>query len=151
VSVRCPGCGREFDVTLFEYGNEVLCPCGRKVTLESGHTVERLSDLPDREAGMSGIDWESLEREIFAGADAKERERDRGRAEEFRRAADRIASLILYGDMPRIDIEIQIRELRRTVLAVFPDKGELFDALYVGRFRRLWEQFRDSDEELCAD
>ncbi len=135
MSIRCSKCGREFDVTLFEYGREIHCPCGAVVSLADGHTV---------------FDWDSLEREIFDAVDSRDRDRDGKRAEMFRRKADRITSLILYSDMPRVDIEIEIRSFRREILAVFPGKEELFDALYLGRFRRIWEQFRDEGETLCG-
>ena len=73
---------------------------------------------------------------------------DGRRADEFRRTADRIVSLILYSDMPAIDIEIEIESFRKDVLAEFPDGGELFDAIYLGRFMRIWSQFRAGDRGL---
>jgi uncharacterized protein with PIN domain len=33
VAVPCPGCGREYDVTLFEFGRTIWCACGRRVGL----------------------------------------------------------------------------------------------------------------------
>jgi hypothetical protein len=142
MSVRCPGCGREFDVTLFQYRRTVTCPCGAEVSLGEGHT-ERGGD-----GGRRGIeiDWEALEREIFRAE--PDPDIDRGQAAAFRREADRIVSLILHSELPLVDIEIAIRAFRDTVLASFPEKEELFEALYLGRFRRIWEQFRDDDEEL---
>ena len=89
--------------------------------------------------------WED-EREIFDSA--AERFADGGRAEAFRLSADRIATLILHSDMPRIDVEIQIESFREEVLAEFPDRGELFEAIYLARFKRLWEQFRSGEGEL---
>jgi hypothetical protein len=53
--------------------------------------------------------------------------------------------------MPRVDIEIAIRSFRERVLASFPEKEELFAALYIGRFRRLWRQFRSDESELLPD
>jgi hypothetical protein len=130
----CPRCGREYDVTLFEYGRRIRCPCGELITQESGHRIEWEPD------------WESIEREIF-GSDERRRF-DRQEMERIGRRADRITSLILYSDLPRIDVEIEIRAFRRSVLEVFPEKAELFDALYVSRFKRLWRQFRESEEGL---
>jgi uncharacterized protein with PIN domain len=34
MAVPCPGCGREYDVTLFEFGRTLWCTCGRRVGLE---------------------------------------------------------------------------------------------------------------------
>lgn len=33
VAVLCPGCGREYDVTLFEFGRTLWCRCGSRVGL----------------------------------------------------------------------------------------------------------------------
>lgn len=42
MAIVCTGCGREYDVTLFQLGRTIHCTCGRRVGLE-----HRLS-LPDR-------------------------------------------------------------------------------------------------------
>ncbi len=34
MSIACPGCGREYDVTLFQFGRTLHCTCGRRVGLE---------------------------------------------------------------------------------------------------------------------
>lgn len=131
------------------------CSCGEMLSMDDGHTIAgRNGPTAGRgedgagEWREAGIDWEALEREVFRAADMREREYDRERAAAFRREADRIVSLILYGDMPRVDIEIAIRAFRERVRAVFPEKEELFTALYLGRFRRLWRQFRQEGGEL---
>jgi hypothetical protein len=62
-------------------------------------------------------------------------------ADELRRAADRVACLILHGDLPDIDVEIAIANLRRRCAEILPDRVEWFDRIYVSRFRRLREQF----------
>jgi hypothetical protein len=69
-------------------------------------------------------------------------------AEMLRRAADRISSLILYSDYPWVDIAIEIEKLREMVAAEFPDKMDLFEHLYISRFERLWEQWRDPATEF---
>lgn len=38
MSIRCGGCGREYDVTLFQFGQVVRCECGRDIVLS--HRVE---------------------------------------------------------------------------------------------------------------
>jgi len=131
MSVRCPRCGREYDVTLFQFGKRVECACGGIVTMERGHSTS--SD-------------EAIEREIFESAGI--RFADGRRAEAFRLSSDRIVSLILHSDMPRIDIEIEIGSFREAVLAEFPDRGELFEAIYLERFKRIWNQFRPDEGYL---
>jgi DNA-directed RNA polymerase subunit RPC12/RpoP len=39
MSLSCPNCGRQFDVTLFEFGRHVVCECGEVVTLEKGQVM----------------------------------------------------------------------------------------------------------------
>jgi uncharacterized protein len=34
MAITCPGCGREYDVTLFAFGRTIHCTCGRRVGLE---------------------------------------------------------------------------------------------------------------------
>lgn len=34
MAIRCVSCGREYDVTLFEFGNIINCPCGHVVGFE---------------------------------------------------------------------------------------------------------------------
>jgi uncharacterized protein with PIN domain/DNA-directed RNA polymerase subunit RPC12/RpoP len=38
MAISCPGCGREYDVTLFQFGRTIHCTCGQRVGLE--HRVE---------------------------------------------------------------------------------------------------------------
>ena len=92
--------------------------------------------------------WDRLEREVFASAD--ERWRDRTRCESYRKRGDRIALLILHSDMPAVDIEIEIASFRALVLDDFPLSGELFEAIYGNRFKRLWEQFRPGKGPLFS-
>lgn len=60
----------------------------------------------------------------------------------FQQKADAISHLILNTDLPWIDIAIQIEHLRNEALRLWPQKSELFDLIYVSRFKRLWEQWR---------
>ena len=127
------------------------CTCGEVISSVDGHTIRGgTGDTDDRGGTGAEIDWEALEREVFDSVEMRERAIDRERAETFRREADRIVSLILHSDMPRIDIEIEIRAFRSRVLAAFPDKEFLFISLYLARFRRIWNQFRDEGDELMA-
>ena len=56
--------------------------------------------------------------------------------------ADRICQMIVSGDVPQIDIEIQQHALRETVAQLFPEKQHLYQLIFESRFRRLWQQFR---------
>jgi nucleoside-triphosphatase len=58
--------------------------------------------------------------------------------------ADRICEMIVASDVAEIDIEIQQAKLRDMVARMFPDKVPLYQLLYESRFRRLWQQFRQS-------
>jgi hypothetical protein len=60
---------------------------------------------------------------------------------ELQRRAERVTALILYSDYPEVDIEIEIRKLRRWCEEHLPDRLALFEMVYVSRFRRLQEQF----------
>ena len=91
------------------------------------------------------IDWDALERQLFESDGEKH---DRARSKGISTEADRIVSMILLPDMPRVDIEIAIRSFRLRVIEEFPGREELFDAIYTGRFRRIWEQFRQDGRSL---
>ena len=171
MSLRCPKCGREFDVTLFEFNREVTCPCGERLSLKKGRELRRGSGGAEnrKEPSKKGerdpaesdskkntgdrkpkrdIDWESLEKEIFGAVNARQKQLDRVRSQEIREMADRISSLIVQKDMPRVDIEIEIKNFRTFVLEHFPEKEELFKAIYINRFRRLWDHFRSDEGPL---
>lgn len=60
-------------------------------------------------------------------------------AQTIAREADRISNMILHSDLPWIDIEIMIEQLRERVAGLYPDKMELFEHIYVSRFNRLRE------------
>ena len=74
-------------------------------------------------------------------ADQIERETRHLRA--FQRKADDVARLILNTDLPWVDIEIRIEELRKAAERLRPRNLDLFDLIYVSRFRRLWDQWRE--------
>jgi nucleoside-triphosphatase len=56
--------------------------------------------------------------------------------------ANRICELIVSGEVPLVDIEIQQAALREAVAEIFPDKPAWYQLVYESRFRRLWQQFR---------
>jgi hypothetical protein len=68
-------------------------------------------------------------------------------AEFLRRESFRICSMIFNPEFPKADIALQIHQLREYCETAAPEKADLFEAVYVGRFRRLWEQWREADDE----
>ncbi len=72
-----------------------------------------------------------------------ELKRDREAARQLSRMADRVCSLILLEDYPRIDIEIEKEQVREECKRLFPDRLELYEMIYESRFNRLWSQFRE--------
>jgi len=56
-------------------------------------------------------------------------------------SADRICFLILDADLPDVDVDIAISNLRYEAEDMFPGCEDLFDRIYESRFRRLREQF----------
>ena len=69
----------------------------------------------------------------------------------LQRQADEISRLVLNTDLPWIDVEIQIAKLRRRAERLFPGKGSVFELVYESRFRRLWEQWRGSAQEVSDE
>lgn len=55
--------------------------------------------------------------------------------------ADRICRLILDADLPEVDVDIAINNLRDEADELFPGCDDLFDRIYESRFQRLREQF----------
>jgi DNA-directed RNA polymerase subunit RPC12/RpoP len=152
MSVRCPRCGREYDVTLFEFNRELTCSCGERLSLAKGHeepgSGKNGSNKAEGWMPMRDIDGDSFEREIFSAVNGRSSKIDGERAKEIREMADRISALIAKSDMPRVDIEIEIRNFRGYVLEHFPEKEELFNAIYINRFRRQWEEHRRGEGPL---
>ena len=116
MAIRCSYCGRDYDVTLFEFNGSVTCVCGKTVTFKH----EQMTD------------------EAILARNAEDR-----KIMEIRAMADRIASLIVGSDYPMIDIEIEKQKLKERISELFPDKVDLYDLIYEPRFRRLKDQFRN--------
>ena len=79
---------------------------------------------------------------LMRNADHQRREED-DKMQRLRVAAERVCSLILFTDLPAVDIAIERSELRELCARLFPDRLDLFDLIYESRFDRLWQQFRD--------
>ena len=69
----------------------------------------------------------------------------------FQRQADEVSHLILNTDLPRVDVLLRIESLQEEARRRFPRKMDLFDRLYLSRFRRLWSQWRPDEPDLFAD
>ena len=57
------------------------------------------------------------------------------------RGADRIVRMILDADLPAVDIDIAINNLRDEAEEMFPGCEDLFERIYGSRFERVREQF----------
>ncbi|MFO0981930.1 MAG: hypothetical protein U1E76_09345 [Planctomycetota bacterium] len=115
MAILCARCGRQFDVTLFEFGRAVTCECGALVRGDRAHFG-------------------------FAG----EPEGVRARRLELRHAADRVCELILADGVPSIDVILAAGATRCLARELFPGEAGWFERIYGSRFRRLWQQFRDA-------
>ena len=123
MAVCCPRCGHEYDITLFSFGATVRCDCGAAVSALEPRTAPAGPD-----EGAPSL------------PDLRERE-SRRRMSEISRGADRIASMILYGDFAEVDIAIAVERLRDRTEELFPGRSWLFEIVYESRFRRLREQW----------
>jgi len=63
---------------------------------------------------------------------------------ELARMADRVSVLVLSDCYPEIDVIVAVENLREEAMLMFPGTRQLFDMVYLSRFRRLWDQFRCS-------
>jgi hypothetical protein len=63
----------------------------------------------------------------------------------FQRRVDKLCFLIVATDTPRREIDLERMNLRAQAISLFPDKLDLYKMVYESRFRRLWEQFRQTD------
>ena len=116
MAIRCAYCGREYDITLYEFDRSIICVCGKTVTFKH----EQMTD-----EALLALKFE-----------------DR-KVSEIKTMADRIYTLIVASDYPLIDIEIEKQMLREKISELFPDKIDLYDLIYEPRFKRLTEQFRE--------
>ena len=63
-------------------------------------------------------------------------------ARELQRIVDRVSSMIVTSSYTDLECALAEREARMECLRLLPDNMELYDRIYVARFRRLREQFR---------
>lgn len=119
-------CKREYDVTLFEFGRDIVCECGNRLGLKHQEVINQLEEL------CKAYDLE-LEEEKLS---------------EIKRAQDKIAFLIINTDYQKIDIEIEKAKFKELIKRLFPGKVHLYELIYEPRFNRLWKQFREVEKDL---
>lgn len=117
MSIRCPRCGKQYDVVAFEGARPVRCTCGLMLDLSLMETVEDFLRY-----------FES--------------EEERKKAHQIQHEAGVICRMILDENCPEVDIEIAKARLREKVQQFFPDKLDVYSMIYEARFNRLWQQFR---------
>lgn len=117
MAIRCPQCGQEHDVALFQFDRKIRCRCGKELDLSLIETVKDFERY-----------FESVE--------------EQEKAREIQQTASRICQMILDESCPEVDIEIAKSKLREKVTELFPEKLSLYEMIYESRFNRLWEQFR---------
>ncbi len=115
MSIRCPKCKIEYDVTLFEFEKTIKCDCGNDVKIQHRELFNMLLTA---------------------------RKEENEKVVEIKKFADKIAFLIAGTDYPMIDIEIEKGNFRERINELLPDKAHLYELIYEPRFRRLEEQFR---------
>ena len=119
MAIRCPHCGQQYDVALFQFDRNIRCGCGKELNLSLIETIQ------DFERYLESVE-------------------ERERALEIQQAANRICQMILDDSCPDVDIEIAKSNLRERAAELFPDKTSVYEMIYESRFKRLWEQFRKS-------
>lgn len=115
--IRCPHCGKQYDVTAFLDGKEISCSCGQLLHLSDLNTVEDFLRF-----------FES--------------EEERKKAGDLSREAEAICQMILNERMADVDIRIAMENLKQKAATIFPDRIGTYEMIYEARFNRLWEQFR---------
>lgn len=119
--VRCPGCGKQHDVTEFESDHKIQCSCGRELDVFQLETVEDFLRFFESES-------------------------ERVKALEIQKDAEAICRMILDERCEDVDISIAEEKLRDKVMSLFPEKMETYRMIYEARFARLKEQFRSPGE-----
>jgi len=116
----CKNCGKQYDITLFQFGIKILCECGEIVDATEPMEINLIDD--DEEKILKKIEETKLRK--------------------LQRLVDRVCCLILISDYPEEDIEIEIEKVKEECLKLFPDKLYLYRMVYESRFKRLHNQFR---------
>jgi hypothetical protein len=124
--VRCSRCGRGYDASLFREERVVLCECGQWV------------DPAERASCSAPVELRRTSALSSPGEGGRAEARED--VDDLARRADRVTALLLYSDVPEIDLRIEMNELKEHVRSRFPDRVELFEMVYESRWRRFREQ-----------
>ncbi|MBI3320435.1 MAG: AAA family ATPase [Candidatus Omnitrophica bacterium] len=109
--------------------------------IQSLPLLETLKHRKDVElVPLTASNWKSILEELRLRLQTVCDEDERIRT--LQRQAEEISDLIVAGEVPEIDIEIQKAKLREMIARVLPDRVALYHLIYESRFRRLWQQFR---------
>ncbi len=93
---------------------------------------------------MSPREWESDDSGPWpADPDLETLGRPHDLGKELARRSDRIVSLILFSDLPWIDIVLEIQRMRDLVEAEAPEMLDAFERIYAARFERIRQQWRE--------
>jgi hypothetical protein len=126
MAVRCPKCGQEHDIALFQFGKKIRCSCGKVFGLN--------------EANIEYKDRYDFLKDLCHEIEVK---REDERIQEIQRHVDKICQMILNLSFSKVDIELEKSKLYSLCLDLFPDKIWLYDLIFESRFKRFWEQFRE--------
>ena len=66
---------------------------------------------------------------------------EQARADRLRRTVDVACAVLRQGRLARAEAEALVADTRRRALALFPDKGDVFDLVLAPRFRRILDEF----------
>ena len=133
-------CSDQFAETVqdaFDHGPSIVATAGIS-PIPFLHALKRRKDVEI--VPLTPTNRAAVEEELTARLQALCAEDEAVHA--LQRQADRICEMIVSGDTPLIDIEIQQAALREAVARTFPDKQALYHLIFESRFRRLWQQFR---------
>jgi len=133
-------CSKSFERAVqdaFDHGPSVVATAGL-TPLPFLDALKRRKDvelIPLSSANRSLVEEELTARLSTLCADDESMQR-------LEQHANRICDMIISGETPQLDIEIQQTRLRDAVAQQFPDQPTRYALVYDSRFRRLWQQFR---------
>jgi hypothetical protein len=78
---------------------------------------------------------------MSAGADPAAVADEQRRAERLRRTVDVACAVLRQGRLTRDEGEAVVALAREQVLALFPERGDVFDLVLAPRFRRVLDEF----------
>jgi len=133
-------CSHSFECAVqdaFDHGPSIVATAGL-TPLPFLDALKRRKDvelIPLSSTNRSVVEEELTARLSTVGAEDESIQR-------LERHADCICEMIISGETPQLDIEIQQTRLREAVGQRFPDQPARYALVYDSRFRRLWQQFR---------